>query len=201
MIQYPSEIQKLIESFCILPGIGRKTAEKFVFYLLKQDKVQLEIFADNLRNISQSSFTCPHCYNFSGSQGPCQICSDPNRDKATICVVEETHDLNVIENTREFKGLYHVLGGKIDPAEGMTPDKLTINRLIERVKSNNISEIILALNPDLQGEGTSLYLKKLLSPFDIKITLLARGLPMGSDIEYADEVTLSNAIKGRFELK
>lgn len=200
MIQYPQEIKNLIESFSLLPGIGRKTAEKFVFYLLKQDKILLENFANNLRNISITNFSCPHCYNFSGQQGPCQICSDPNRDKTTICVVEESHDLNVIENTGEYKGVYHVLGGKIDPPEGITPDKLTINRLIERIKSSNISEVILALNPDLQGEGTTLYIKKLLSDFDLKITLLARGLPMGSDIEYADEVTLSNALKGRQEM-
>ena len=200
MPNYPSAIKNLIESFSILPGIGRKTAERFVFYLLKQPKSQIEQFSKHLFELHNHNFTCPKCFNFSDSETVCNICNNEKRDQQTICIVEEFHDLNVIESTGEYNGLYHVLGGKIDPPEGITPDKLTINHLIERLKTEPIKEIILALNPDIQGEGTTLYLKNLLKPSNIKITLLARGLPMGSDIEYADEATLSKALKGRQEV-
>jgi len=201
MPSYPDKIDKLIQSFAMLPGIGRKTAERFVFYLLKQPKTELAQFASNLADLHDSNFSCPQCHNFSHQEGLCEICSDQKREPGLICVVEEIHDLNIIENTREFNGHYHVLGGKIDPIEGVSADKLTINTLFKRIKENNITEIIFALNPDIQGEGTILYLKNLLQPLGVKITLLARGLPMGSDIEYADEITLTNALRGRQELR
>jgi len=200
-MRYPETINNLIESFSRLPGIGRKTAERFVFYLLKRPGAEIEKFAKNLYELQKHNFTCPDCFNFSENQGLCSICSDSTRNQNTICVIEEFHDLNVIEATGEYKGLYHVLGGKIDPPEGITPDKLKIKELLRRIQQNNIQEIILALNPDIQGEGTIIYLKNILKPLNIKLTLLARGLPMGSDIEYADEITLSNALKGRQELK
>jgi recombination protein RecR len=192
-----SIIARLIASFSELPGIGRKTAERFVFFLLKQPREFLENFGNDLKELPNRNFYCPNCFNYSETQTACNICSDAKRDKATVCVVENFHDLNVIEATKEYNGLYHVLGGKIDPPEGITPDKLRINELITRLKNGGVKEIILALNPDIQGEGTIIYLKKLLAPSNVKITLLARGLPMGAEIEYADEVTLSNAIKGR----
>lgn len=201
MPSYPQPIEKLIQSFATLPGIGRKAAERFVFYLLKQPSEEINEFSQNLHQLTISQFTCPQCFNFSEQEGNCIICNSSARDKTTICVVEEIHDLTVFENTNEYKGLYHVLMGKIDPIEGMTADKLTVNKLVERVKNNNVQEIILALNPDIQGEATILHLKKLFQDMPVKVTLLARGLPMGSDIEYADEVTLSNALKGRQELK
>lgn len=201
MPSYPPTIENLINSFSLLPGIGRKTAERFVFYLLKRPKGEINQFAEHLNDLQNNLQLCPNCGNFSGQAGLCNICSDPGRDKQTICVVEQIHDLTVIENTNEHKGVYHVLGGKIDPIEGMMADSLNIRKLIERVKTQGIQELILALNPDIQGEATILYLKKLFAPANIKITLLARGLPMGSDIEYADEITLSNALKGRQELK
>ncbi len=200
-MRYPETINNLIESFAKLPGIGRKTAERFVFYLLKRPQDEIEKFAKNLYKLKEHNFTCPECYNFSQSDGLCEICSDQNRNSNLLCVVEKFHDLNVLEATGEFKGLYHVLGGKIDPPEGITPNKLKIQELIERIRNKNIEEVILALNPDIQGESTIIYLKNILSQLNIKITLLARGLPMGSDIEYADEITLLNAIKGRQELK
>jgi len=200
MISYPDQINNLIESFCKLPGIGRKTAERFVFYLIKEEKEELFQFADNLSKLHEANFTCPTCFNFSPRQGLCDICSNEKRDKTQICVVEEFHDLNNIENTKLYNGLYHVLGGKIDPPEGVTAEKLKINELLTRIQNNQIQEIILALNPDIQGEGTILYLRKLLLPLNIKLTLLARGLPMGGNIEYADEVTLANALKGRQQL-
>ena len=199
-MNFPAPIQNLINSFSRLPGVGRKTAERFVFYLLKQDSSILKQFSENIYNLTNNNFTCPDCFNFSDREDVCPICRDQQRSKNIICVVEETHDLNVIESTGEYHGVFHVLGGKIDPPEGVTPDKLTINKLVERIQSGGISEVILALNPDLQGEGTIIHLKNILRPLNVKITLLARGLPMGSDIEYADEATLARALKGRREV-
>ena len=153
--------------------------------------------------LGSSIATCHVCQNFS-EKNPCAICSDKNRDQAVICVVAEHQDLPVIENTGEYLGAYHVLGGVLDPLHGITPDQLKIKELIYRVQNNNIKEIVLALNPDLEGETTILYLTKLIKSFDknsvIKITRLARGLPIGADLEYADEVTVSDALKGRKEL-
>jgi len=200
MNRYPKPIENLIESFGHLPGIGRKTAERFVFFLLKRTKDELFTFSNHLKELAESQFLCPECFNFSESQGLCPICSSSTRDRSILCVVEEVHDLNVIENTNAFRGLYHILGGKIDPIEGIGADRLNVRQLLDRLKSNPIQEVILALNPDIQGEGTILYLKQLLKQSNVKITLLARGLPMGGDIEYADEVTLSNALRGRQEI-
>ena len=201
MLNYPEKISKLIDSFLVLPGVGRKTAERFVFHLLKRPKALIEKFSIDLKDLLETNFTCPECYNFSEQNGLCPICSNINREQSTICIVEEIQDLIAIENTNQYKGLYHVLGGKIDLVEGISPEKLTIEKLINRIKQKQIKEAIFALNPDLQGEGTILYLKSQLAPLNVKITLLARGLPMGGDIEYADEITLTNALKGRLELK
>jgi recombination protein RecR len=200
MIKYPKPIDDAINAFSQLPGIGRKTAERFVFYLLKQPKGDLEHFAEDIKKLQENHFFCPQCFNFSIGDGLCEICRTPNRDATKVCVVEEAHDLIVIENTNEFNGLYHVLGGKIDPIEGVTAETLRINQLKTRVQEHGVQELILALNPDIQGEATVLYLKNIFKPLGIKLTLLARGLPMGSDIEYADEITLANALKGRQEL-
>lgn len=197
MNKYPDKIERLIRSFSTLPGIGRKTAERFVFFLLKRPKAEIIDFVKSLAGVESENFFCSKCFNLSESQGLCPICANSQRDNSIICVVEEVQDLHNIENTNEYRGLYHVLGGKIDPIEGMSPDKLNVEKLIERLKTGKVKEIILALNPDMQGEGTTLYLKKLLLPYNIKITLLGRGLPMGGDIEYADEITLTNALKGR----
>ncbi|MBI5077495.1 recombination protein RecR [Candidatus Falkowbacteria bacterium] len=188
---------KLINAFSALPGVGRKTAERFVFFLLKQPKEFLENFGADLKELPNHNFFCPQCFNYSEARTVCPVCADSKRDRAAICVVENFHDLNVIEATKEYNGLYHCLGGKIDPPEGITPDKLRVKELLERIQNDHIQEVILALNPDLSGEGTIIYLKKILAPLNVKISLLARGLPMGGEIEYADEVTLANAIKGR----
>jgi len=200
MMNYPDTINNLIESFSRLPGVGRKTAERFIFHVLKWPKEEIEKFSSNIKQLLAHNFLCPNCFNFSEHEGACAICSSLNRDMTTLCVVEEFHDVQVLEATGAYRGLYHVLGGRIDPPEGVTPDKLNIISLVNRIRTNGVREIILALNPDIQGEGTIIYLKNLLRPLSIKITLLARGLPMGGDIEYADEVTLSNAIKGRREV-
>lgn len=199
MPKFPEPIQNLINEFNKLPGIGPKTSERFVFYLLKQPKEEIVKLTHVLENLKNKITYCSVCQNIS-EQNPCPICSDSKRDKKTICIVSESHDLASIENTGEFKGLYHVLGGTLSPLEGITPDKLAIKQLLQRIKKDKVKEIIVALNPDLEGESTTLYLTKTLKPFNIKITRLARGLPMGSDLEYADEVTLSNALKGRMQI-
>lgn len=203
MSNFPSPIQNLIDHFSRLPGVGPKTALRFVFYLLKQPKEEVEKFATALGVIKSSISTCSICQNFS-EKDPCPICSNPKRDQSTICIVAEHQDLPVIENTGEYHGTYHVLGGVLDTLHGITPEQLKIKELINRIKISDgkIREIILALNPDLEGETTMLYLTKLIKSFNksIKVTRLARGLPMGSDLEYADEITVSDALKGRKEI-
>jgi len=199
MPKFPEPISNLINEFNKLPGIGPKTSERFVFYLLKQPKEEISRLSQVLENLKDKITYCSACQNIS-EKNPCYICSDQRRDKKVICVVAESHDMASIENTGEYKGLYHVLGGDLNPLEGITPDRLKIKELLARVKNDGVKEIILALNPDLEGESTILYLTKILKPLNIKTTRLARGLPMGSDLEYADEVTLSNALKGRLEI-
>ena len=195
----PPSIQRLIDQLDKLPGIGPKTAERLAFWLLKKPQADLEKFALSLINSKADLIICSTCQNIS-QKNPCLICSDKNRDQKTICVVAETHDLQTIERLHEYNGLYHVLGGTINHLEGLGPETLNIETLLNKVKANGISEIILALNPDMQGESTSLYLQKLLQPFNIKVTKLAKGLPSGADIEYADDVTLASALKNRREL-
>jgi recombination protein RecR len=200
MAKFPLTIEGLIAEFSRLPGVGRKTAERYVFFLMKNKKQDLEKFAQTILNLQSNLFICKKCGNFSNANGLCEICADAHRDSKILCLVEEAHDLTVIESTNEYQGLYHILGGTINPLEGLTEKNLNIKNLLERIKNDGIKEIIIALNPDFAGEATCIFLKKLLQPFQIKLTRLARGLPMGSDIEYADEVTLSNALKGRKEL-
>ncbi len=199
MPKFPSSIQNLINEFNKLPGIGPKTSERLVFYLLKQNPEELSKFARALEGMKNTINFCGVCGNIS-EQNPCPICADPKRDKGIICVVSEVFDLMAIENTGEYNGLYHVLGGYLNPLEGITPEDIRIRELVERLKNNSTKEIILALNPDLEGESTVIYLGKLLKPLKIKITRLARGLPMGANLEYADEITLLNALKGRGEI-
>lgn len=200
MLRFPDPIKKLIEHFDRLPGIGPKTAEKLVFYLLKQPKIEIKDFSATLKELHDSLGFCKTCQNFSQNE-ECDICRDPQRDKSTICIVAENHDLAAIEHSGEFQGVYHVLGGTLNPLEGITPDLLNVKQLLERIKEDRINEIILAFNSDFEGEATVLYLNKILKDVPIKITRLAQGLPMGSVVEYADEVTLGKAIKGRTELQ
>jgi len=195
----PRALERLIQEFTKLPGIGPKTAERLVYYLLKQPKEELVSMADSLRQAKDEVVICRQCFRFA-DQDPCPICADKRRDKSLLCVVAESQNIPVIEKTGAFAGHYHVLGGLISPLEGITPDKLKIDELEQRLKTNGVKEVILALNPDLDGETTSLYLAKLIKPIGIKVTRLARGLPMGADLEYADEVTLENAILGRKEI-
>lgn len=199
MADYPNTIQNLINQFNKLPGIGPKTAEKLAFFLLKQPQESLDEFAQCLLGAKENLSICGLCQNLTETN-PCSICQDQNRDKKAICVVADVQDFLAIEKTKCYNGLYHILHGTLNPLEGITPDKLNINALVERIKKNNIKEIILGFNPDVEGETTMLYLTKLLKDFKIKITRLARGLPTGSDIEYTDEVTLTNALQDRKEI-
>jgi recombination protein RecR len=199
MIKYPQSIQNLIDQFCKLPGIGPKTAQRLAFNFLKWSTKDKQNFAQVFSQINNSITHCASCFNIS-EKNPCYICADKSRDHSKICVVAEPHDLSAIENTGEFKGLYHVLGGVIEPLAGITPDRLRINELLAKVQQNNLTEIILALNPDMEGEATMIYLNNILKPFKIKITRLARGMPVGADLEYTDEITLSNAFKNRKEI-
>lgn len=193
---YPKSIQNLINEFNKLPGIGSKTSQRFVFYLLKQPKSEISKLIYALEHLREKILFCSVCHSLSETD-PCSICSSNMRDKSLLCVVASTEDLLAIEFIGEYKGVYHILSGTLNTLEGITPEMLNIKSLVERIKSGQFKEVILAFNPDIEGETTVMYLKKVLESFPIKITKLARGLPMGSDIEYADEVTLSNALKNR----
>lgn len=199
MNNFPDSIKKLIDKFTQLPGIGPKAAERIVFYLQKKDNNFSNDFSNLLNNLKKDIINCSICFNVTIND-PCNICSDTSRDKNTICVVADPQDINVIEKTNDYQGLYHVLHGTLNPAEQITPEKLKIKELIDRIKNNGIKEVIIATNPDLEGESTALYLARSLKNFNVKTTRLAKGLPMGSTIEYADEITISNALKGRQEL-
>jgi recombination protein RecR len=199
MLRFPDAIKKLIDYFDRLPGIGPKTAEKLVFYLIKQQKDYLKGFSVALQELHDSINFCKTCHSFSQTD-TCEICANPQRDTSTICVVAENHDLAAIEHSGEFKGVYHVLGGTLNPLDGITPEFLTIDPFLKRLEDNRVNEIIFALNSDFEGEATVLYLQKLLADKPIQLTRLAQGLPMGSVVEYADEVTLSRAIKGRTQV-
>lgn len=200
MNHYPSSIKDLIANFSKLPGIGTKTAERLVFYLLKQSKEDLSSLSQSLERIKEKITLCGKCNNFS-ELNPCSICGNKSRNQKVVCIVSRPQDLFALEKTNEYQGVYHVLGGVIDPLEGITPQQLKIKELVSRIKNDGVLEIILALNLDMPGETTTLYLTKLLKQFkNLKITRLAQGLPSGSDLEYSDEVTLTCALKGRREV-
>lgn len=189
-------IQELLDHLNRLPGVGPKTARRYLFHLLGQNPLELQRFGNALLRVPGELKTCVSCGNYS-PQKLCDICGDPRRANHLLCVVADHQDLVAVENTHEFRGRYHILGGVLSPLDGITPEQLRIRKLIMKIKDEKIEEAILALNPDMEGESTMLYLGKLLAPLPVKITRLARGLPMGSDLEYADEVTLGDAIKGR----
>lgn len=196
---YPKSIASLIEHFQKLPSVGPKSAQRMAFYLLRMPKSEVEKFAQSMLDAKENTKTCEICFNLS-STSPCEICTSPQRDKSTICVVTETKDLIAIEKTNEYKGLYHVLQGLISPMDGIGADDIRIKELLNRLTDENVKEVILALSPSVEGEATSLYLNKLIKPFGIKISRIAFGLPVGADLEYADEITIAKAIEGRREL-
>ena len=198
-MQYTRPLAILIEQFQKLPGIGPKSAQRMAFQILKMPRTEVEKFANALIDAKSTITYCDICFNMS-SNNPCEICSNPKRDKSIICVVSETKDLIAIEKTNEYKGVYHVLQGLISPLDGIGPEELRFKELLNRVAKEEIKEIILALNPSVEGEATSMYLAKILKPFNIKISRIAFGLPIGGELEYVDELTLTRAIEGRREV-
>ena len=195
----PEPVERLIEEFSRLPGIGPKTASRLAFFLLRAPKEQSQQLADALRQLRERITFCEVCFNIS-EYSPCPICADEGRDHGLICVVEEPLDVIAIERTREFRGVYAVLHGVISPVDGIGPEDLKMEPLVQRVGRGGVREVIVATNPNMEGEATAMYLARLLAPFGVRATRLARGLPMGSDLEYADEVTLSRALEGRREI-
>ncbi|MBX3056478.1 MAG: recombination mediator RecR [Anaerolineae bacterium] len=195
----PKPVQRLINEFARLPGIGPKSAARLTFYLLRVGDEQALELADALRDLVERTRFCSVCYNITEAD-PCELCSDPNRDDSLLCVVEEPLDVLAIERSRAFHGRYHVLHGAISPVEGVGPEDLRIEELLTRVTQNAFQEIILATNPTLEGESTALYLQRRLGETVPKLTRLARGLPVGGDLEYTDEITLGRALEGRQEL-
>ncbi|HTL39437.1 MAG TPA: recombination mediator RecR [Methylomirabilota bacterium] len=201
MSTLPKSIQNLINEFSKLPGIGPKTASRLAFYLLRQSKVDTEVFAQAISNLQKNIIYCDVCYNMSETN-PCKICADAHRNHNLICIVEDALDVVAMDQIQSFNGVYHVLGGVISPLDGVGPEKLKIAELFKRLESPDPKEIILATNPSLEGEATAMYITKQLKDKNlthIKITRLARGLPQGADLEYADESTLSRALEGRQE--
>lgn len=196
---YPKSIAALIEQFQKFPSVGPKSAQRMAFHVLKMPMGEVEKFAHAIIEAKEKTFACEICFNLSSSN-PCEICSASNRDKSTVCIVSETKDLIAIEKTNEYKGLYHVLQGLISPMDGIGAEDIRIKELLHRLANEEVKEVILALNPSVEGEATSLYLNKLIKPFGIKITRIAFGLPVGADLEYADEITLARALEGRREL-
>ncbi len=198
MLKSAESVEKLINLLARLPGIGRKSAGRLAFYLLKIRKEEALELADAIRDVKEKVGFCSVCFSISESD-PCHICSDPNRRNDVICVLEESVDLAAMEKVEGYNGLYHILCGRISPLDGVGPDDLKIKELLDRINPD-VKEVIIATNPNVEGEATALYLAKLLKPLDIKVTRIARGLPVGSDLEYADGVTLSRALEGRQEL-
>lgn len=195
----PEPIVNLMEGFQRLPGIGLKTAQRLAFTILKMDDEDVVEFAQALLQVKRDLKICSVCQNIA-DQDICYICSDKTRDTSIICVVQETRDLVAMERTKEYNGQYHVLGGAISPIEGIGPEQLKIPKLLERLSDEKVKELILATNPNMEGEATAMYLSRLVKPFGVKVTRIAHGLPVGGDLEYADEVTLTKALEGRREV-
>jgi recombination protein RecR len=191
-----SAIDDLTSELARLPGIGRKTALRLTYHLLKQPPEQSRRLADALQTLSDKVRPCSRCFNLTEEE-LCQICRDPRRDGALICVVEDAADIGAIERAGEYRGQYHVLGGRLSPLDGVTPDDLTIPQLLRRVEEGDVREVILATNPSLEGEATALYVQRQLATFELSVTRIARGLPVGGDLEYADGVTIAQALSAR----
>ncbi len=197
MAEYIAPIQRLIEEFRRLPGVGAKTAARYAFAALNFTDDEAARFSEAMLALKRDVHKCPICYSLSSSAESCEVCSDPDRDHSLICVVENAKDVMVMERVRGYKGLYHVLGGALSPIDNVTADDLTFAALVERVKSTEVREIIIATNPTPGGDTTAAYLARILEPYDVEVSRLAYGIPVGGDIEYADEVTLYRAMEGR----
>ena len=198
-MEYSPSIEKLIESFEKLPSIGHKTAQRLAFYMLDRSKEEIKEFTDSIINAKNNLKLCSVCFNISDTD-PCNICSNPKRDESIICVVEDVKDVLAMERTHEYHGLYHVLHGSISPMNGIGPEDIRIKELLARLMDGKVKEIIIATNPRVEGEATSIYISKLVKPLGIRVTRIARGIPIGGDLEYTDEVTLAKALEGRSEI-
>ncbi len=198
MFAYAKPIDQLIEALAKLPGIGRKTASRLAFHILRSSPSEAQELARAILDVKEKIHLCSVCFNLTDDD-PCRICQDERRAKEILCVVEGPNDLIAIENTGEYKGRYHVLHGTLSPLEGVGPEDIKIKELLERLKKENVCEVILATNPSLEGENTAMYIQKKLAALDVKVTRLARGLPFGTELEYADDVTLTRALEGRQE--
>ncbi len=194
-----SAIDRLAEDFARLPGVGRKTAIRLVFHLMKRPKEEALRLSDSIREVAETIRPCTRCGNFAETD-LCEICSNPGRDTSLLCVVEEAYDVGAIERTGQFKGVFHVLGGRLSPLDGVGPEELSIPHLLERVGSDAVSEVIVATNASVEGEATAVYLENTIRPLGIKVTRLARGIPVGSDLEYVDGTTIAEALAGRREM-
>lgn len=198
MEYYPISIEKLIEEFAKLPGIGQKTAQRLTLHVLNLPKEEVEEFANALIKARGTIKYCSICGNYT-EKDPCAICSNPNRDKSTICVIEQAKDIISMEKVREYNGVYHVLHGTISPMAGRGPDDINLKELVRRI-NGDVKEVIVATNPNVEGEATAMYISKILKPLGTKVTRIAHGIPVGGDLEYSDEVTLSKALEGRKEI-
>jgi recombination protein RecR len=196
---HPPAVARLIEALQRLPGIGPKTAQRLTFHLLKQPAAAVRDLADALVDMTARVVHCSRCFNVT-DEDPCRICADPRRDGSLLCVVEEPNDLVAMERTGDYRGRYHVLLGALSPLDGIGPDELKVRELLARVETDAVREVILATNPNVEGDATAIYLAKLLRPLGLRVTRIARGLPVGGDLEYADEVTLARALEGRREM-
>lgn len=199
MPDFSPSISRLIDELKHLPGIGQKTAQRLAFHLLRDDRGQALALADAIREAKEKIRECSVCNNIT-DQDPCIFCASSSRDRKLICVVEDATNIQAVEKTRQFSGLYHVLGGALSPLQGIGPDQLKIKSLIERLKGGAVEEIIVATNPTAEGEATAVYLSKLIKPLGVRVTRIAMGIPVGSDLEYADEVTMLKAMEGRRDL-
>ena len=193
---YTPALQKLIDELGKLPGVGPKSAQRIAFHLIKLPEQDALSLANAIQEAKQKVRFCERCFNMS-DEAICEICSDTQRDSSLVCVVEEPRDIVALERTREYKGLYHVLQGAINPIDGVGPEQLKIRELLERLKGNTLQEVILCTNPNIEGEATAMYLAKLIEPLGVQVSRIASGLPVGGDLEYADELTLGRALEGR----
>ena len=198
-MRYPLPIQRLVEELERLPGIGPKSAQRITYWLLSGERADAQRLADAITEVKRTIHFCPRCHDFAEGE-LCEVCADPGRDLTAICVVEEPRDVTAIERTGEFRGLYHVLHGAISPIDGIGPDQLKIRELISRLTDGDITEVVLATNPNVEGETTAVYIARMVKPLGIKVTRIASGLPVGGDLEYADEVTLGRALEARREM-
>ena len=200
MHYFPPALERLVEQFAKLPGVGVKSAQRLAFHVLSLPEEDATQFAQAILDAKKSIHCCPVCQNLTEGDGPCSICASPRRDESTICVVADPKDVVAMERSREYQGLYHVLHGVISPMNHIGPDDLHIKELVQRVGAGTVQEVIMATNPDTEGEATDMYLSRLLKPFGAKITRLAYGIPVGSHLEYADDATLMRALEGRREI-